>query len=143
VPRGEFSHKRAGFFEGAIEWRKKMIEILSYLILGLIAGMASGLMGIGGGLIVVPVLVFFFHMNQHTAQGTTLAMMVPPIGILAAWEYYKNGNCNLKAAGILCVAFVIGGLLGGRWANQIPAVTLQRTFGVIFFIASLKMIFGK
>jgi hypothetical protein len=83
-----------------------------YVLLGLVAGVLSGIIGIGGGVIIVPVLVFLFGLSQHQAQGTTLALLVPPIGILAAWTYYKAGYVNLEIAAFVCVGFVLGGITG-------------------------------
>lgn len=119
------------------------MEIGTYLLLGLVAGAFSGLIGIGGGLIIIPCLVFFFGMTQHHAQGTSLALMVPPIGLLAAWTYYKQGYVDLKAAGLICAAFIIGGLLGAKIATAIPGLMLKRIFGGVMLVASIKMILGK
>lgn len=82
-----------------------MTSILLHLLLGLVAGTFSGLIGIGGGTIIVPVLVFLFGLSQHQAQGTTLALLVPPIGFFAAWTYYKQGYVDLKIAALICVGF--------------------------------------
>jgi uncharacterized membrane protein YfcA len=89
-----------------------MTSVLLYLLLGLIAGITSGLIGVGGGIIIVPALVFLFGFSQHEAQGTTLALLVPPIGLLAAWTYYQNGYVDLKVAGYICAGFFLGGLFG-------------------------------
>jgi uncharacterized membrane protein YfcA len=114
-----------------------------YLLLGLIAGTFSGLFGIGGAIIIIPILVLLFRLSQHTAQGTTLALMVPPIGLLAAWTYYKAGFVDLKIAGLICLGFFVGGLFGARFATQIHEDVLRKLFGVVLFVASLKMIFFK
>ena len=114
-----------------------------YLLLGLITGIFSGLIGIGGAIIIIPCLVLLFGMSQHTAQGTTLALMVPPIGLLAAWIYYKQGFVDLKMAGLICLGFFIGGLIGAKFAMKIPDEFLRKIFGVILLAASLKMIFYK
>ena len=119
------------------------IYIASFLFLGLLAGVLSGLLGIGGGILLVPVLVLIAGMAQHKAQGTTLALMVPPIGILAAWTYYKEGNVDLKVAALVCLGFFFGGLLGARLAGSIDAMLLKRLFGVALLIAALKMILAK
>lgn len=111
--------------------------------LGFIAGAASGLIGIGGATIIIPALVFIFKFDQHTAQGTTLAMMVPPIGLLAAWVYYKAGFVDIRVAAILAVGFIFGGLVGARYATQLPGPTLQRVFGVGLLLIAMKMIVGK
>lgn len=118
-------------------------EVLLFLILGLAAGVLSGLIGIGGGILIVPALVFIFGMDQHQAQGTTLAMMVPPIGILAAWTYYKSGHADIKVAGVLCVGFFFGGLLGARAANLISSPVLEKIFGAALLLISLKMMLSK
>ncbi|MBN1509132.1 MAG: TSUP family transporter [Sedimentisphaerales bacterium] len=113
------------------------------LILGLLAGTLSGLLGIGGGVIIIPILVFVFGLTQHEAQGTTLALMVPPIGLLAAWTYYKHGHVNVGMAALICLGFFFGGLLGARLASVISGVLLKRLFGIALLITALKMILAK
>ena len=120
-----------------------MTNIYPYLLLGLCAGILSGLIGIGGATIIIPALVFLFGMSQYAAQGTTLAMMVPPIGILAAWMYYQKGYVDLKIAGLMCIGFFIGGLIGAKLAVGIPEYILKKIFGAFLLIISMKMIFGK
>ncbi len=117
--------------------------MLAYLILGVLAGTLSGLVGIGGGVILVPALVFLFGFSQHSAQGTTLALMVPPIGILAAWTYYRQGHVDLKIAGFVCAGFLLGGLLGARFAAGLSNIMLERIFGLLLLFISLKMLFAK
>lgn len=119
------------------------METLLYLLLGLAAGGISGLIGIGGGVIIVPALVFIFKMSQHQAQGTTLALMVPPIGLLAAWMYYKHGYVNLKAAAFVALGFFIGGFFGARIATFLPNLILRRIFGIALLLIALRMIFFK
>ena len=119
-----------------------MTQSLLLLALGLAAGIASGLVGIGGGIIVLPALVFFFHLSQHQAQGTTLAMLVPPIGLLAAWSYYRQGYVDLRIAGLICAGFVIGGLVGAKLSLGISDQILQRIFGTALLIIGFRMIFG-
>ena len=116
---------------------------MGYLILGLSAGILSGFLGLGGGAIVIPVLVYLFGFSQHSAQGTTLAMMIPPIGLLAAIKYYSQGDVKIKAAVIMCAGFFIGGLLGAQLVYKIPDLVLKKCFGTFLFLISLKMIFGK
>ena len=120
-----------------------MWQNIGFVVLGLAAGVLSGLFGIGGGLLIIPVLIYFFGMSQHLAQGTTLALMIPPIGLFAAWAYYKQGNVNLAAAAFICLGFVFRGWLGAKFANAIPELMLRRSFGVLLAIVSVKMIFGK
>jgi hypothetical protein len=116
-----------------------MTQVL-YVILGVVAGMASGLIGIGGGIIVVPVLIYFFGFSQYAAQGTTLAMLVPPIGILAAMAYYKQGHVNLSAAGLICLGFVLGGYFGAKFAIGFPEVALRKIFGACLLVVAGYMI---
>jgi len=120
-----------------------MTSIFAYVILGLTAGLLSGLIGIGGGTIIVPALVILFGLSQHMAQGTTLALLVPPIGILAAWTYYRQGYVDLPIAGYICLGFIIGGLFGAKLAINLSNIVLERIFGVALLLISLKMIFAK
>ena len=119
------------------------MNVFFYLLLGLVAGIFSGLIGIGGAIIIIPSLVLLFGLSQHTAQGTTLALMVPPIGLLAAWTYYRQGFVDFKIAGLICLGFFFGGLAGARFATDIPDDVLRKIFGVILLASSLRMIFYK
>ncbi|MBI4643471.1 MAG: sulfite exporter TauE/SafE family protein [Deltaproteobacteria bacterium] len=116
---------------------------LGFVLLGLVAGAFSGLIGVGGGVIIVPALVFLFGLSQHQAQGTTLALLIPPIGLLAAWTYYKEGYVDVHIAALICLGFFVGGLLGAKLANHLSNVALERVFGVAMLLISLKMIFAK
>jgi uncharacterized membrane protein YfcA len=120
-----------------------ILQSVSLAILGLVAGVASGVIGIGGGIILVPALVFLFGLSQHQAQGTTLALLVPPIGILAAWAYWKQGFVDLRIAGLICLGFLVGSLLGAKLSIGLPDQLLQRVFGVTLFLISLRMIFAR
>jgi len=120
-----------------------MTNIILYILMGLAAGVTSGFIGIGGGIIIIPLFVFLFGFTQQQAQGTTLALMVPPIGLLAAWIYYKQGYVNLEAAAYVCIGFFVGGLLGAKFATSLPNLVLQKIFGIILLLISVKMIFGK
>ena len=106
---------------------------VAYLMLGFIGGIASGLFGIGGGTILIPVMVYMFGLTQHQAQGTTLAIMVLPIGLLAAIKYYTEGNVKLSIAAFVCVGFFVGGLIGAQFAHKISDPLLKKLFG---FLAS-------
>ncbi len=117
--------------------------MILYITLGLIAGIFSGLIGVGGGVIIVPVLVFLFGFSQLQAQGTTLALLVPPIGILAAWQYYSHGYVNLKIAVFICMGFFLGGLLGARIATGLPNAILEKIFGIAMILIGIKMLLGK
>ena len=116
-----------------------MNSIIVYILIGLMAGTVSGLIGIGGGVVVVPALCLL-GWSQHRAQGTTLAMLIPPIGILAAYTYYRQGHVNLKVAALLCLGFFFGGFLGARLATALPALMLRRVFGVAMLVIALRMI---
>ncbi len=119
-----------------------MSQIL-YILVGATAGILSGMLGIGGGVILIPALVFIFGLNQLQAQGTTLALMVPPIGLLAALRYYQAGNVKLGMAGFICLGFFIGGLVGANFVQNLPELLLRRMFAVFLFLVSLRMFFGK
>ncbi len=110
-------------------------------VLGIISGILSGLIGIGGGIIMIPALVFFLKFDQHLAQGTTLAAMIPPIGILAAYEYYRAGQVNIPVALIIAAFFLVGGLIGAKLAVRIDEALLKKVFGVVLLAISVKMIF--
>lgn len=120
-----------------------MTTTLILLGLGLIAGILSGLVGIGGGIIIVPVLVYFLGFSQHQAQGTTLAMFLLPIGIFGVYNYYKGGFIDVRSALIIATTFVVGSYAGSKMAISLDQTMVKRIFGAIIFIISLKMIFGK
>lgn len=117
--------------------------LIGLLILGVVTGYISGLIGIGGGLVVVPALVLIFGFSQYEAQGTSLTMMIPPIGILAVINYYKSGYVDLKIAAILCIGFIVGSFLGSKMAISIPQDVLKKVMGVLLILVSLKLFFGK
>ena len=116
---------------------------LLYVVLGLLAGILSGLIGIGGGVMIVPSLIFWFGFSQQEAQGTTLGLLVPPIGILAAWTYYQQGYVNIRVAALICLGFVLGGLFGAKVAVVLPSEILEKIFGVALLLIGLKMIFSN
>jgi len=119
-----------------------MNQIL-YAGVGIIAGILSGFFGIGGGIVIVPMLLLLFGLSQHEAQGTSLAIMIPPIGLLAAYKYYMNGHVKLNIAVFVCMGFFIGGYLGAHFAQHIPDMVLKRIFGVLMLMVSIKMIIGR
>ena len=97
-------------------------------------------MGLGGGILLTPALVYIFGLTQHQAQGTSLAVMVPPITLLAALRYYYSGNVNLNIAVFIALGFLIGGLLGAQIVQSIPDMVLKKIFGAILLIVAVKMI---
>ena len=120
-----------------------MNELFILLTLGLIAGILSGMIGIGGGVVIVPALVFLLGFSQQSAQGTTLLMFIPPIGILAVYNYYKAGYMDWKAAAIMAVTFAVGSFFGSKIAVAIDQNTLKKIFGGVLLLISLKMLFWK
>ncbi len=99
------------------------------------------MVGIGGGVVIVPALVITFAISQKMAQGTSLVMLLPPIGILAVINYYKAGYVDFKVAGILCIAFILGSYVGSKMALNLPETTLKRIFGVFLMVLAVKYLF--
>ena len=119
-----------------------ILTLIILLLVGLAAGILSGMVGVGGGIIIVPALVYFVGLSQHAAQGTSLALMLPPIGILAAMNYYKAGMLNIKYALIIAIAFVIGGYLGSKISiTYISEAMMKKVFGIIMLVAAIKLVF--
>ncbi len=119
------------------------MQPLLFLALGLGVGVLSGFFGIGGGIVMNPAMVLLFGLSQHQAQGTSLAVMVPPIGLLAAWEYWKHGNVKIGMAAFICLGMFGGAFVGSYFAQQIPPALMKRLFGGLLFLVGIKMIMGK
>jgi uncharacterized protein len=117
--------------------------LLILIVIGIITGFTAGMLGIGGAIIMIPALVFFLGFSQQMAQGTSLAVMLPPVGILAAYNYYKAGNVNIKFAIILAVCFLIGSYFGSKYALTMPQATLKKIFGILLLLVAVKMLFTK
>lgn len=117
-----------------------MHTLISLLCIGLVAGIASGFVGIGGGMIIVPALVFGLGLSQHMAQGTSLAMMIPPIGILAVMSYYRAGQVQIEYAAVLAVTFVLGAWAGSKWALRINPAVVRLVFGAFMLFAAGRLI---
>lgn len=115
--------------------------ILIVILIGIAAGMLSGLVGIGGGLIIVPALVYFLGMSQHSAQGTSLGLILLPVGILAVLAYYKQGHVDPKIVGLLAIGFVAGSFFGSKISLNLPQETVKKIFAVLMIIIAVKMIF--
>ncbi len=120
-----------------------MVNIILFVLIGLFAGTVSGIIGIGGGVVIVPSLVLLFGFSQQMAQGTTLALLVPPIGFLAAYTYFKSGYVDIKVAVFICIGFFIGGLIGSKVAVNVPEAILRKVFGATIAIIGVYMIFRK
>ncbi len=116
---------------------------LILIVIGLTAGFLGGMVGLGGGIILIPALVVFLAMDQRMAQGTSIAIMLPPIGLFAVYNYYKAGYVNIKYALVIAVVFMVGGYLGSKLALNIPVSTLKKIFALLLIIVAAKMAFTK
>jgi len=127
-----------------LNYMKMSISMLLILLgIGIITGIMAGMLGIGGAIIMIPALVLFMGFSQHMAQGTSIAVMLPPVGILAAYNYYKAGHVDIKFALILAVTFLIGSYFGSRYALTLPQATLKKIFGVLLLLIATKMLLSK
>jgi hypothetical protein len=111
--------------------------------IGLLVGVVSGVVGIGGGILFVPALVWLAGMSQHRAQGTSLGALLAPVGLFAFLEYYRKGNADLRVAALLAAGFLIGGYLGALGAQSIPDLWLKRVFAVTLIAVGAKMLFSR
>jgi len=114
--------------------------IVLLILVGLAAGALSGMIGIGGGIIIVPALVYVLGFSQLQAQGTSLGLLLLPVGILAVMNYYKEGYIDVKVVAIMCVAFIIGGWLGSKLSLSIPQETVKKIFAVLLLLIAGKML---
>jgi uncharacterized membrane protein YfcA len=119
------------------------LAIAGGLVLGGVIGMISGMIGIGGGAFLIPALIFFYGMSQKTAQGTSVATLLLPIGIFAFWTYYKAGHADLKLAFLIAIGFAIGGWFGGLWAQHLSDVVLRRGFAVLLIVLAFKLVITR
>ncbi|MCU0474240.1 MAG: sulfite exporter TauE/SafE family protein [Bacteroidales bacterium] len=117
--------------------------LIILLAIGAVTGLMAGMLGIGGAIIMIPAMVFFMGFSQQMAQGTSLAVMLPPIGIFAAYNYWKAGQVNIKFALILAVAFIIGSYFGSKVALNIPQPLLKKIFGILLLAVAAKMLLSK
>lgn len=118
-----------------------LTTVLLLIVIGLVAGMLSGLVGVGGGILMVPMFVLFLGITQHNAQGMSLAVMLPPVTFLAVYNYHKAGDIDWRMTLIVSAIFIIGGFFGSKIALKIDQLTLKRIFGVMMFIAAVKLMF--
>lgn len=117
--------------------------IISLIIIGILAGVLSGLVGVGGGVIMVPLMVLFFGMTQHQAQGTSLAVLAVPVTAVAVYNYYQEGHINIKFALIIAVFFVLGSIIGSKFAISLDQKTLKKIFAIILIVIAGKMLLDK
>lgn len=117
--------------------------LLILVLIGFFAGVFGGFVGLGGGVIMIPALIYLLGLGQLEAQGTSLAVMLPPVGILAAMNYYKAGQLNWKYALIIAITFTIGGFFGSKIALDIPVATVKKIFGFVLLGISLNIILGR
>lgn len=120
-----------------------MTTIIILLCVGLMAGILSGMVGVGGGIIIVPALVYFMSMSQHQAQGTSLAVLLLPVGIFAVYNYYKAGYVDIQSTLIIASTFLIGGFIGSKIAISFDQTMIKKIFGTFLLLVALKMILGK
>ena len=120
-----------------------VLTFIILIIIGLLAGILSGLVGVGGGILMIPLLIIFLGLTQHQAQGTALFAMLPPIGILAAINYYKEGFVKWEYAIVIAFTFIIGGYLGSKLSLSLPPQMVRRIFGVIMLLGAIKLISSK
>jgi len=116
--------------------------IFVLILIGLFAGVLSGFVGVGGGIVIVPALVYFLGMGQHAAQGTSVLLMLPPIGVLAVYHYYKADSLDWRYAGVIALTFVIGGWFGSKLSLKLDETLVKFIFGIIMLLVSIKMIVG-
>jgi len=115
--------------------------ILILIIVGLAAGMLSGMVGVGGGIIVVPCLVFFLGFSQKAAQGNSLALLLLPLGILGVFNYYKQGYVDFKVVIVMALGFILGNYFGSKWALAIDSEKLKKFFAIVMLLAAVKLLF--
>lgn len=120
-----------------------MLNIIIFILIGLVAGVLCGLFGIGGGIIIIPALIYIFGFTQLKAQGTSLAILLPPVGILAFLEYYKKGNVDIKAGIIICMTLLLGAKFGGKIAQNISPYFLKKGFAILIILVAIKMLIEK
>jgi uncharacterized membrane protein YfcA len=120
-----------------------LLIILALVVIGLIAGFLSGILGVGGGVVMVPLMVLLLGFSQHQAQGTSLAVLAVPVTLAAAYNYYQDGSLNWRYALVMAFMFVIGGYLGSKLAISLDEKVLKRIFGVILVVLGFRMIFVK
>jgi len=123
--------------------KMSILTVIALVIIGLFAGILSGLVGVGGGILIIPLLIILLGFTQHQAQGTALFVMLPPIGILAALNYYKEGFVKYEYALVIALAFVLGGYFGSKLAISLPEQIVRRVFGLVMLMGAIKLLVLK
>jgi uncharacterized membrane protein YfcA len=113
---------------------------IAAIFIGIGIGVISGLVGIGGGAVLTPILIYAYHMTQHRAQGTSLAMLLAPSGLFAFLAYYKAGNADLKLGVMIALGVLVGGYFGAKWAQHLSNLTLRRVFAAFLIVIAIKML---
>jgi len=119
------------------------MQTAGLLAVGVLAGVFAGMFGIGGGLIIVPALVFFYGLTQHAAVGTSLGALLLPVGALSAWVYWKNGNLNVGYSALIAAGLLVGAFLGAKLVEPVSDLTLRRMFGAFLLVVSVKMLWVR
>lgn len=122
--------------------KMSMTSILLLVLIGLVAGGLGGMIGLGGGIILIPALILIMKLDQQTAQGTSIAIMLPPIGLFAVYNYYKAGYVNIKYAMIIASAFMVGGYFGSMLALKLSPDLMRKVFSVVLVVIAIKMLFS-
>jgi uncharacterized membrane protein YfcA len=118
-----------------------LTSILLLIIIGIVAGMLSGLVGVGGGIIIVPALVYILHFSQKQAQGTSLAVLALPVVAVAVFQYHKAGHINIKYIPFIAIGFLVGGYFGSKISIALPEATVKKIFAILLLLIAVKMLF--
>lgn len=116
---------------------------MTYILIGFAGGLLGGTMGLGGGAVMVPLLVYFAGLTQHQAQGTVIGLLTLPVFLAAAWRYYVEGNLRLDITGFMVIGFALGAFLGAHFVQYLPETTLKRIFGIFLILLGIKIVLGK
>ncbi len=118
-----------------------MQTLIILIIIGLVAGMLGGMVGVGGGIVIVPALIFFLGFSQKMAQGTSLGILLLPVGLLGVWQFYKEGYVDLRVVLIISAGFFAGSYLGSKLALSLSQETVKKAFAILLIVVALKMLF--